>query len=987
LGHRVPTGIKTFVLSLGLAAMVRADGVPAQNQPSDDSTPTLLRLPPVNGAFAVGPPASAPIRAKTDLAASPVLFPSSVPIAGASSSAQDLPPAIAPPPLSGAQPAQAPGRDQRPPAPPSPGTVREAPPGGQAQTRPAATARLQEEIQFDPNGLVTHFHVNEGDLRQILELLSRRAGINILVSPGVTGTVTVNFENVTVDKVLHAVLKLANLVEKTDGSIHYVYTKGELENDAEALKKERILTKVYKLNYVRADEMMQMIRPFLSADVGLKRIANTPAYRFGISESVTFVSGAAASGGSGGGGGAAAGGGGGGGGGAPIITGNQAPTGGNSLSDSDQLIIQEYESNLKIIDQIIQKIDVRPVQVLIEAVIISVDLEHDTELGVNFALTDNLANLLGTVGTGTALNGNVGFNPTQLLSAAGQIAQSATTDATGFTSATNGVKFGFVANNVTGFVRALETIGSTKILASPRILVLNKQRADIQLGSRLGFQTLSQNFTSTIQQVQFLNVGTLLRLRPFVSNDGMVRMEIHPERSSGSVTNNIPNQTTAELTTNVMVPDGATLVIGGLMEDEDDFQMQGLPGLSRLPVLGFLFGARQKNEGRRELVVLLTPHIWSPDVAMAHAPAPTVARGTQLEAAETSSSKSASFLFPLPDPAAASTDASLSAAASASTPPSGASAPRGAQTALAPTGAPTEQDRPGTSPPKRRSWQLFSRFWPQRSNKQQQEDQSTGNGTLPESSPDLNTASPPSANTAARPARTDAMVARAQWEPESSPNPTRNQRRAGSRPGGVAAGPMRHTVARGETCAMISQRYYGSARYERALQSFNRGLTARSDRLTTGDLIVIPRVDELDATQIGPARSRSTIEPGPASAPGRFPEGVARGDAELDSPGLSEARSDAVYQTVRRNRENIDEGSSGSRSAFTSAKSGRAPQPVHVVRRYETLRSIARDRLGDSRRAGEIIELNRDRVPVANQLTPGQRLLLPADATPASQAP
>ena len=152
----------------------------------------------------------------------------------------------------------------------------------------------------------------------------------------------------------------------------------------------------------------------------------------------------------------------------------------------------------------------------------------------------------------------MGFNPTQLLAATGQIAQSATTDAQGFTSATNGVKFGFVANNVTGFVRALETIGSTKILASPRILVLNKQRADIQLGERLGFQTLSQNFTSTIQQVQFLNVGTLLRLRPFVSNDGMVRMEIHPEQSSGSVTNNIPNQTTAELTTNVMVPDGAT---------------------------------------------------------------------------------------------------------------------------------------------------------------------------------------------------------------------------------------------------------------------------------------------------------------------------------------------------------------------------------------------------------------------------------------------
>ncbi len=229
--------------------------------------------------------------------------------------------------------------------------------------------------------------------------------------------------------------------------------------------------------------------------------------------------------------------------------------------------------------------------------IISVDYEHDRELGVNLGLVDSLGTALGTIGTGTALNGNVGFTPTKLLTASGTIAQGAVTDAQGFTSATNGVKFGFVASNVTGFIRALETIGSTKILASPRILVLNKQRAEIQLGSRLGFQTLSQNFTSTIQQVQFLNTGTLLRLRPFVSDDGMVRMEIHPERSSGSVTNNIPNQQTAELTTNVMVPDGSTLVIGGLIEDEDDYSYQGLPLLSRFPALGFLTGTRQKTGG------------------------------------------------------------------------------------------------------------------------------------------------------------------------------------------------------------------------------------------------------------------------------------------------------------------------------------------------------------------------------------------------------
>ena len=159
------------------------------------------------------------------------------------------------------------------------------------------------------------------------------------------------------------------------------------------------------------------------------------------------------------------------------------------MASNDMVVIQDYESNLKIIDQIIQRLDVQPVQVLIEAVIISVELDKDTQLGVNFAVVDNLGQQLGTIGAGAVLNGNVGFTPASVLTAAGKIACQATPDPNGFASATNGIKYGFISNNITGFMRALETVGSTKILASPRILVLNKQRAEIQLGSRLGFRS------------------------------------------------------------------------------------------------------------------------------------------------------------------------------------------------------------------------------------------------------------------------------------------------------------------------------------------------------------------------------------------------------------------------------------------------------------------------------------------------------------------
>src|SRR5262249_40680308 len=148
------------------------------------------------------------------------------------------------------------------------------------------------------------------------------------------------------------------------------------------------------------------------------------------------------------------------------------------------------------------------------------------------------------------------------------------------------------------------------IMASPRMLVLNKQLAQIQLGERLGYQQSVTSFPTTYSYVQFLNTGTLLLLRPYVTTDGMVRMEIHPERSDGRILpNGLPTASVSELTTNVMVPDGATIVIGGLMENEEETDEAGVLGLSRMPLIGPLFRDRTTNTTKRELIVLLTPRI------------------------------------------------------------------------------------------------------------------------------------------------------------------------------------------------------------------------------------------------------------------------------------------------------------------------------------------------------------------------------------------
>jgi general secretion pathway protein D len=303
-------------------------------------------------------------------------------------------------------------------------------------------------------------------------------------------------------------------------------------------------------------------------------------------------------------------------------TGATPITGGNSLSGVDAIIIKDYPENLAAIADTIRRLDCQPLQLLIEAVILEVDLIDGQQLGVNFAAVNNSASSAFVSGNATELNTTTGISARVLSQAApyspgpsgyqylgnrpGQLVA-------GFLPASandTGAAFGSSGRNVMTFIQAIEALNKVDILASPRLLVLNKQLATIQLGTRLGYQQSITNFPTTYNYVQFLNTGTLLLLRPYVTTDGMIRMEIHPERSTGSIgTNGLPSATVSELTTNVMVPDGATIVLGGLLDNDETLNESGILGLSRLPIIGPLFRNRQTSVTKHELVVLLTPRI------------------------------------------------------------------------------------------------------------------------------------------------------------------------------------------------------------------------------------------------------------------------------------------------------------------------------------------------------------------------------------------
>ena len=185
-------------------------------------------------------------------------------------------------------------------------------------------------------------------------------------------------------------------------------------------------------------------------------------------------------------------------------------------------------------------------------------------------------------------------------------------ETTGFASVGgSGLRLGITSGDVAAFITALETITDTTVLANPKILAVNKQLGQVYIGQKIGYtSSTTQTQTSTTQQVEFLDTGTKLSFRPYIGDDGYIRMDIHPKDSSGTLkTNEIPDEFSTELATNIMVRDGETVVIGGLFRDVVVTSRSQIPLLGDLPLVGAVFRGTTDTVTRQEVIVLLTPHI------------------------------------------------------------------------------------------------------------------------------------------------------------------------------------------------------------------------------------------------------------------------------------------------------------------------------------------------------------------------------------------
>ncbi len=266
------------------------------------------------------------------------------------------------------------------------------------------------------------------------------------------------------------------------------------------------------------------------------------------------------------------------------------------LHERNLLVIEDLPDFLKQIEKLLYQLDQAPAQILIEAKILSITLDDEQKYGINWS-----KGYKGVDGRGSVGGNNLGEQVLDL--------------AIGTGGGPTGMFFNYFTKNIEVQLNLLSTKDRVRTLSSPRLLALENQEAEVIIGDRKGYSVTTTINNVSTQSVQFLESGVILRVTPSIDNFGRIMMDIHPEVSIGTVNpdTGIPDQTTTEVTTRVLVEDGETIFIGGLIGTSVSNDHQGVPILEDIPLLGYLFSSENPRSTNTETIVMIKPQIIQHD--------------------------------------------------------------------------------------------------------------------------------------------------------------------------------------------------------------------------------------------------------------------------------------------------------------------------------------------------------------------------------------
>ncbi len=268
--------------------------------------------------------------------------------------------------------------------------------------------------------------------------------------------------------------------------------------------------------------------------------------------------------------------------------------------DTNSLLILAAPADYEIIEGALKKLDVIPRQVLVEVMLAEVTLSDDLSLGLEWFIhtrnnTSGQLNLGGLPSTAANITGVPLAAPTfQLVNLAG--------------------------GEVRAVLNTLGRDGRAQTLATPQIMVLDNQKAQIKVGDRISVQTQTQTGVSTgtgvLNSFQYLETGILLAVTPRINSGGQVTLDVNqevsvPDQTTVSATNPNPTVNSRSAQTTVVVASGESIVLAGLIREDNNRGTSGIPLLSKIPILGAAFGRQTLNKRRTELVLIITPKIVS----------------------------------------------------------------------------------------------------------------------------------------------------------------------------------------------------------------------------------------------------------------------------------------------------------------------------------------------------------------------------------------
>ncbi len=439
---------------------------------------------------------------------------------------------------------------------------------------------------------IVDLHVADEDLASVLQMLSLQTQKNIITSQSVSASITATLYGVTFYEALDAILHVNGYGYIEEGNFIYVYTVDELIAIEQANRKR--VSQVIHLDYLNAVDAAEFATPFLSDTGQIKTPGQTEEFS---------------------------------------IPGN-GPVGADNYALSAMIVVIDFEENVGQISSLIGEIDTRPSQVLVEATILQSQVTEANAFGVDFSILGSIdfadfAGVGGPLEAADALINGVGetVEGTEVL-VPSEGYGSVGTSTPGNTKGPATFKAGVVSGDFAVFLRMLDEVTDTVVLSRPKLLTLNRQPARVLVGRKVGYLSTTTTDTSSTQSVEFLDTGTQLYLRPFVSRDGMIRMELKPQvseaviRSStdttgGTVT--IPDEITNEIVANVMVRDGQTIVLGGLFRESTTANRRQVPFLGDIPIVGAAFRGNDDRTDRQEIIFMVTPSIVNDQILVEQA--------------------------------------------------------------------------------------------------------------------------------------------------------------------------------------------------------------------------------------------------------------------------------------------------------------------------------------------------------------------------------